>query len=163
VLVDGVRGRLQDLVAGGVRGLKLVTRDAQPGLKHASAAVGVGAGWLAATLRSSLAPPDRAAAAAHRRHGGATLAQRVPTLVHRLADAAGQLLTRPAGRRRCGALVAEPPAAGRGGRRACSQTALRKVLRPATTPCRRPTPRHHPVAGLHSRGPNFHLLTGLHR
>jgi transposase-like protein len=39
------RAFLQDLVARGVRGVKLVTSDAHPGLKQAIAEVFVGAGW----------------------------------------------------------------------------------------------------------------------
>ena len=39
------RGFLQDLVARGVRGVKLVTSDAHPGLKRAIAEVFLGAGW----------------------------------------------------------------------------------------------------------------------
>ena len=40
------RALLQDLVARGVRGVKLVTSDAHPGLKQAIAEVFVGAAWM---------------------------------------------------------------------------------------------------------------------
>jgi putative transposase len=109
------RAFLQDLVARGVRGVKLVTSDAHPGLKQAIAEVFVGAGWqrcrvhltrnaiarvpktaqamVAATVRSIFEQPDRAAAEAQLRHVCQTLAKRFPAVVQLLEEAEGEILT----------------------------------------------------------------------
>jgi putative transposase len=109
------RAFLQDLVARGVRGVKLVTSDAHAGLKQAIAEVFVGSAWqrcrihltrnaiarvpktaqamVAATVRSIFEQPDRAAAAAQLRHVCETLAQRFPAVVQLLEEAEGEILT----------------------------------------------------------------------
>jgi transposase-like protein len=109
------RAFLQDLVARGVRGVKLVTSDAHPGLKQAIAEVFVGAGWqrcrvhltrnamarvpkgaqamVAATVRSIFEQPDRSAAEAQLRHVCETLAKRFPAVVQLLEEAEGEILT----------------------------------------------------------------------
>ena len=109
------RAFLQDLVARGVRGVRLVTSDAHAGLKQAIAEVFVGAGWqrckvhflrnllarvprtaqsmVAATVRSIFEQPDRAAAAARLRQVCATLEARFPAVVRLLEDAEGEVLT----------------------------------------------------------------------
>lgn len=109
------RAFLQDLVARGVRGVKLVTSDAHAGLKQAIAEVFVGAAWqrckvhflrnllarvpraaqsmVAATVRSIFEEPDRAAAAARLRQVCATLEARFPAVVRLLEDAEGEVLT----------------------------------------------------------------------
>jgi putative transposase len=108
------RAFLQDLVARGVRGVRLVTSDAHPGLKQAIAEVFVGAGWqrckvhflrnllarvprtaqsmVAATVRSIFEQPDRAAAAARLRQVCATLEARFPAVVRLLEEAEGEVL-----------------------------------------------------------------------
>ena len=109
------RAFLQDLVARGVRGVKLVTSDAHPGLKQAIAEVFVGSAWqrcrvhltrnaiarvaktaqamVAATVRSIFEQPDRAAAEAQLRHVCETLAKRFPAVVQLLEEAEGEILT----------------------------------------------------------------------
>src|SRR5918912_1199093 len=106
---------LQGLVARGVRGVKLVTSDAHPGLKQAIAEVFVGAAWMrcrvhfmrnvlarvsknaqamvAATVRTIFEQPDRAMAAAQLRHVCDTLATRFPAVVQLLEDAESEILT----------------------------------------------------------------------
>src|SRR5919199_650910 len=91
---------LQGLVARGVRGVKLVTSDAHPGLKQAIAEVFVGAAWMrcrvhcmrnvlarvsksaqamvAATVRTIFEQPDRATAAAQLRQVCETPARPCP-------------------------------------------------------------------------------------
>jgi transposase-like protein len=109
------RAFLQDLVARGVRGVKLVTSDAHPGLQQAIAEVFVGAAWqrcrvhltrnamarvpktaqamVAATVRSIFEQPDRTAAEAQLRHVCETLAKRFPAVVRLLEEAEGEILT----------------------------------------------------------------------
>jgi transposase-like protein len=109
------RAFLQDLVARGVRGVKLVTSDAHPGLKQAIAEVFVGSAWqrcrihltrnaiarvpksaqamVAATVRSIFEQPDRASAEAQLRHVCETLAKRFPGVVQLLEEAEGEILT----------------------------------------------------------------------
>jgi transposase-like protein len=109
------RAFLQDLVARGVRGVKLVTSDAHAGLKQAIAEVFVGSAWqrcrihltrnalarvpktaqamVAATVRSIFEQPDRAAAEAQLRHVCETLGQRFPAVVQLLEEAEGEILT----------------------------------------------------------------------
>ena len=109
------RAFLQDLVARGVRGVKLVTSDAHPGLKQAIAEVFVGSAWqrcrvhltrnaiarvakgaqamVAATVRSIFEQPDRAAAEAQLRHVCETLAKRFPAVVQLLEEAEAEILT----------------------------------------------------------------------
>jgi putative transposase len=109
------RAFLQDLVARGARGVKLVTSDAHPGLKQAVAEVFVGAAWqrcrvhflrnvlarvpkqaqamVAATVRSVFEQPDRATAAARLRQVCETLAGRFPAVVELLEEAEGEILT----------------------------------------------------------------------
>jgi transposase-like protein len=109
------RAFLQDLVARGVRGVKLVTSDAHPGLKQAIAEVFVGSAWqrcrihltrnaiarvpkgaqamVAATVRSIFEQPDRASAEAQLRHVCETLAKRFPAVVQLLEEAEGEILT----------------------------------------------------------------------
>ncbi len=106
---------LQGLVARGVRGVKLVTSDAHPGLKQAIAEVFVGAGWMrcrvhfmrnvlarvsksaqsmvAATVRTIFDQPDRASAAAQLRHVCDSLATRFPSVVQLLEEAETEILT----------------------------------------------------------------------
>jgi transposase-like protein len=109
------RAFLQDLVARGVRGVKLVTSDAHPGLKQAIAEVFVGSAWqrcrihltrnaiarvpktaqamVAATVRSIFEQPDRTVAEAQLRHVCETLAKRFPAVVQLLEEAEGEILT----------------------------------------------------------------------
>jgi putative transposase len=109
------RAFLQDLVARGVRGVKLVISDAHPGLKQAIAEVFVGSAWqrcrvhltrnaiarvpkgaqamVAATVRSIFEQPDRMAAEAQLRHVCETLAKRFPSVVQLLEEAEGEILT----------------------------------------------------------------------
>lgn len=109
------RAFLQSLVARGVRGVKLVTSDAHPGLKQAIAEVFVGAAWMrcrvhfmrnvlarvsksaqamvAATVRTIFEQTDRAAAAAQLRHVCDLLATRFPPVVDLLEEAEGEILT----------------------------------------------------------------------
>jgi transposase-like protein len=98
-----------------VRGIKLVTRDAHPGLKQAIAEVVVGSAWqrcrihltrnaiarvpkgaqamVAASVRSIFEQPDRASAEAQLRHVCETLAKRFPGVVQLLEEAEGEILT----------------------------------------------------------------------
>ena len=109
------RAFLQDLVARGLRGVKLVTSDAHPGLKRAIAEVLVGAAWMrcrvhfmrnvlarvpkraqamvAATVRTIFEQSDRATAAAQLRRVCETLANRFPGVVQLLEEAEGEILT----------------------------------------------------------------------
>jgi transposase-like protein len=109
------RAFLQDLVARGVRGVKLVTSDAHPGLKQAIAEVFVGSAWqrcrvhltrnaiarvpksaqamVAATVRSIFEQPGRMAAEAQLRHVCETLAKRFPSVVQLLEEAEAEILT----------------------------------------------------------------------
>ena len=95
-----------------VRGVKLVTSDAHPGLKQAIAEVFVGSAWqrcrvhltrnaiarvaktaqalVAATVRSIFEQPDRAAAEAQLRHVCETLAKRFPAVVQLLEGGRGR-------------------------------------------------------------------------
>jgi putative transposase len=109
------RAFLQDLVARGLRRVKLVTSDAHPGLKRAIAEVLVGAAWMrcrvhfmrnvlarvpkraqamvAATVRTIFEQTDRASAAAQLRHVCETLASRFPAVVQLLEEAESEILT----------------------------------------------------------------------
>jgi transposase-like protein len=109
------RAFLQGLVARGVRGVRLVTSDAHPGLKQAVAEVFVGAAWqrcrvhflrnvlarvpkpaqamVAATVRSIFEQPDRPAARARLRQVCETLAGRFPAVVQLLEEAESEILT----------------------------------------------------------------------
>jgi putative transposase len=106
---------LQGLVARGVRGVKLVTSDAHPGLKQAIAEVFVGAAWMrcrvhfmrnvlarvsksaqamvAATVRTIFEQPDRASAAAQLRHVCDVLTSRFPSVVQLVEEAESEILT----------------------------------------------------------------------
>ncbi|MBV9134199.1 MAG: IS256 family transposase [Chloroflexi bacterium] len=106
---------LQSLVARGVRGVKLVTTDAHPGMKQAIAEVFVGAAWMrcrvhfmrnvlarvsksaqamvAATVRTIFEQADRMAAAAQLRHVCDLLSTRFPAVVQLLEEAEGEILT----------------------------------------------------------------------
>ena len=106
---------LQGLVARGVRGVKLVTSDAHPGLKQAIAEVFVGAAWMrcrvhfmrnvlarvsksaqamvAATVRTIFEQPDRASAAAQLRHVCDVLSTRFPAVVQLVEEAESEILT----------------------------------------------------------------------
>ena len=106
---------LQSLVARGVRGVKLVTSDAHPGLKQAIAEVFVGAAWMrcrvhfmrnvlarvsksaqamvAATVRTIFEQADHMAAAAQLRHVCDLLSTRFPAVVQLLEEAEGEILT----------------------------------------------------------------------
>jgi putative transposase len=106
---------LQGLVARGVRGVKLVTSDAHPGLKQAIAEAFVGAAWMrcrvhfmrnvlarvsktaqamvAATVRTIFEQPDRASAAAQLRHVCEILATRFPSVVQLVEEAESEILT----------------------------------------------------------------------
>jgi transposase-like protein len=106
---------LQGLVARGVRGVKLVTSDAHPGLKQAIAEVFVGAAWMrcrvhfmrnvlarvsksaqamvAATVRTIFEQPDRASAAGQLRHVCDILASRFPAVVQLVEEAESEILT----------------------------------------------------------------------
>jgi putative transposase len=106
---------LQDLVARGARGVRLVTSDAHAGLKQAIAEVFVGAAWMrcrvhfmrnvlarvsktaqamvAATVRTIFEQPDRASAAVQLRHVCDMLAPRFPAVVHLVEDAESEILT----------------------------------------------------------------------
>jgi transposase-like protein len=103
------RAFLQSLVARGVRGVRLVVSDAHPGLKHAIGEVFVGAAWqrcrghfmrnvlarvpkqaqamVAATGRTILQQPDRAAAQAQLGTVIAALQDRFPKVVDLLIEA----------------------------------------------------------------------------
>jgi transposase-like protein len=109
------RAFLQGLVARGVRGVKLVTSDAHPGLKQAIAEVFVGAAWMrcrvhfmrnvlarvsksaqamvAATVRTIFEQPDRASGAAQLRHVCDVLATRFPAVVQLVEEAESEVLT----------------------------------------------------------------------
>jgi putative transposase len=109
------RAFLQDLVARGVRGVRLVVSDAHPGLKQAIAEVFVGASWqrcrvhflrnvlaqvpksaqamVAATVRTIFQQPDRQAAQAQLRQVVGLLADRFPRVVRLLEDAEEELFT----------------------------------------------------------------------
>lgn len=109
------RAFLQDLVARGLRGVKLVTSDAHPGLKRAIAEVLVGAAWMrcrvhfmrnvlarvpkraqamvAATVRTIFEQGDRATAAAQLRRVCETLTSRFPAVVQLLDEAESEILT----------------------------------------------------------------------
>jgi len=106
---------LQGLIARGVRGVKLVTSDAHPGLKQAIAEVFVGAAWMrcrvhfmrnvlarvsksaqamvAATVRTIFEQSDRASAATQLRHVCDILAPRFPAVVQLVEDAESEILT----------------------------------------------------------------------
>jgi putative transposase len=108
------RAFLQELVARGVRGVKLVTSDAHPGLKRAIAEVFLGAGWqrcrvhflrnllarvpkslqpmVAATVRPIFQQSDRQEAQAQLAHVCATLGARFPRVVELLAEAEEDIL-----------------------------------------------------------------------
>ncbi len=103
------RAFLQQLVARGVRGVRLVVSDAHPGLKQAIREVFVGAAWqrcrvhfmrnllarvpkqaqamVAATVRSIFQQPDRAAAQAQLGTVIAALGDRFPQVVELLIEA----------------------------------------------------------------------------
>lgn len=109
------RAFLQGLVARGLRGVQLVTSDAQRGLKQAIREVFVGAGWqrcrvhfmrnviaqvpksaqamVAATVRTIFEQPDRQAARAQLRHVCTTVQARFPPVVALLEEAEGDVLT----------------------------------------------------------------------
>ena len=109
------RAFLQDLVARGVRGVRLVISDAHPGLKQAIGEVFVGASWqrcrvhfmrnvlarvpktaqpmVAATVRTLFQQRDRAAAQAQFRQVVAALQARFPTVVRLLVEAEEEILT----------------------------------------------------------------------
>ena len=108
------RAFLQDLVARGARGVRLVVGDAHQGLKHAIREVFVGASWqrcrvhfvrnvlarvpksaqamVAATVRTIFQQPDRSAAQAQLAHVVATLADRFPKVVPLLVEAEEEIL-----------------------------------------------------------------------
>lgn len=108
------RAFLQDLVARGVHGVKLLISDAHPGLRQAIAEVFVGASWqrcrvhflrnvlarvpktaqamVAATVRTIFEQPTRQAAQAQLRQVVGLLA-RFPTVVRLLVDAEEEVLT----------------------------------------------------------------------
>src|ERR1051326_3790046 len=110
-----LRAFLQGLVARGVRGVKLVTSDAHPGLKKVIAEVCVGAAWMrcrvhfmrnvlarvsksaqamvAATVRTIFEQTDRTAAAAQLRHVCDVLATRFPSVVQLVEEAESEVLT----------------------------------------------------------------------
>jgi transposase-like protein len=109
------RAFLQGLVARGLRGVQLVTSDAQPGLKQAIKEVFVGASWqrcrvhflrnvlarvpksaqamVAAAVRSIFEQPDRRAAREQLARVAATLRARFPTVVELLGEAEEEILT----------------------------------------------------------------------
>lgn len=109
------RAFLQDLVARGVRGVKLITSDAHPGLKQAIAEVFVGAAWMrcrvhflrnvlarvpksaqamvAATVRTIFEQTDRAAAQAQVRRVCEMLTARFPAVVQLIETAEEEILT----------------------------------------------------------------------
>jgi transposase-like protein len=106
---------LQDLVARGVRGVKLVISDAHVGLKQAVKEVFLGAGWqrcrvhfmrnllarvpksaqamVAATVRTIFDQPDRAAAEAQLLQVVEALQERFREAMQLLLDAEGEILT----------------------------------------------------------------------
>ncbi len=109
------RAFLQDLVARGVRGVRLVISDAHAGLKQAIGEVFVGASWqrcrvhflrtvlslvpksaqamVAATVRSIFTQADRQSAQAQLRQVVGLLADRFPRVVRLLAEAEEEILT----------------------------------------------------------------------
>ena len=109
------RGFIQGLVARGIRGVRLVTSDAHPGLKRAIAEVFLGASWqrcrvhflrnllarvpkaaqpmVAATVRTIFHQDSRDQAQAQLRHVCATLEGRFPKLVEMLTAAEEEILT----------------------------------------------------------------------
>ncbi len=109
------RAFLQDLVARGVRGVKLVISDAHAGLKQAIREVFVGASWqrcrvhflrnvlacvpktaqamVAATVRTIFEQSSRPAAQAQLRHVVGLLAERFPRVVRLLEDAEEEVFT----------------------------------------------------------------------
>ena len=109
------RGFLQGLVARGVRGVRLVTSDAHPGLKRAIAEVFLGAGWqrcrvhflrnllarvpkgaqpmVAATVRTIFHQDSREQAQAQLRQVCATLGARFPKVAEMLTEAEEEILT----------------------------------------------------------------------
>ena len=113
--LDRWRAFLQDLVARGVRGVRLVVSDAHPGLKQAIREVFVGASWqrcrvhflrnvlacvpksaqamVAATVRTIFAQADRQSAQAQLRQVTGLLADRFPRVVRLLAEAEEEILT----------------------------------------------------------------------
>lgn len=108
------RGFLQGLVARGVRGVRLVTSDAHPGLKRAIAEVFLGAGWqrcrvhflrnllarvpkgaqpmVAATVRTIFHQDSREQAQAQLRQVCATLGGRFPKVAEMLTEAEEEIL-----------------------------------------------------------------------
>jgi transposase-like protein len=106
---------LQGLVARGVRGVKLVSSEAHPGLKQAVKEVFLGAAWqrcrvhfmrnllarvpksaqamVAATVRTIFDQPNRVAAAAQLLQVVAALGDRFRQAVQLLLDAEGEILT----------------------------------------------------------------------
>jgi putative transposase len=109
------RAFLQDLVARGVRDVRLVVSDAHPGLKQAVREVFVGAGWqrcrvhflrnvlalvpkssqamVAATVRTIFAQVDRQAAQTQLRQVVSLLADRFPRVVRLLEEAEEEIFT----------------------------------------------------------------------
>ena len=109
------RAFLQDLVARGVRGVRLVVSDAHPGLKQAIREVFVGASWqrcrvhflrnvlacvpkraqamVAATVRTIFEQSSRAAAQAQLRQVIDLLADRFPRVVRLLEEAEEEVFT----------------------------------------------------------------------
>jgi transposase-like protein len=112
--LESWRAFLQDLVARGVRGVKLVTSDAHAGLKRAIAEVFLGAGWqrcrvhfvrnllarvpknlqpmVAATVRPIFQQNSRQEAQAQLAHVCDTLGGRFPKVVELLAGAEEDIL-----------------------------------------------------------------------
>jgi transposase-like protein len=113
--VDRWRAFLQDLVARGVRGVRLVVSDAHPGLKQAIREVFVGASWqrcrvhflrnvlsqvpktaqamVAATVRTIFEQTSRQAAQTQLQHVTGLLAGRFPRVVRLLAEAEEEIFT----------------------------------------------------------------------
>ena len=113
--VDRWRAFLQDLVARGVRGVRLVVSDAHPGLKQAIRKVFVGASWqrcrvhflrnvlsqvpktaqamVAATVRTIFEQTSRQAAQTQLQHVTGLLAGRFPRVVRLLAEAEEEIFT----------------------------------------------------------------------
>jgi len=109
------RAFLQDLVARGVRGVRLVVSDAHPGLKQAIREVFVGASWqrcrvhflrnvlacvpkssqamVAATVRTIFEQSSRQAAQTQLRQVVGLLAERFPRVVRLLAEAEEEVFT----------------------------------------------------------------------
>lgn len=113
--LEGWRVFLQGLVARGVRGVRLVTSDAHPGLKRAIAEVLLGASWqrcrvhflrnllarvpksaqpmVAATVRTIFHQDSREQAQAQLRQVCATLGGRFPKVAEMLTEAEEEILT----------------------------------------------------------------------